>query len=630
MVEVWPPEVGFAQGEGGQTSFSLYLHGSPDGGHELYTASPFDPAIWEGDDAGIGRQGADAGKSFAGHLRDDAGTGGPYSTRLASLVLRPQPFPNRRYRAQLKFAFNGAGSGERVALLLRCATEGETVWDTRGTDGLKNPHFYTSLTQGILVVVEQAGFARVYEYDATGARTLLQSASATITGATQTLTVEVSDADSPVITVSLDAADIFGGTVASTEDASTRGHVGFCLTNTTGSNYPSVTELQIEDMVPTVPVILLRDEFARLPLTTQTIDPQAADGRATVDKLPHKDYEWGGHRISLETAVDIGPRLEGGALVYGPDIGATQITTNTLHDFINLRLDTSGSADQFAAIEWSFQTRDANWMTARTAVGIALRSNKLADGDPPTGNGAAGYLLRAVFATPEPFFELLKLGGASPARIGATRPFDFFAFLPNQHHIFTFEVVTTGGDVFLSAKWIKPTGEVIKLYVLEEDTLTTPILAAAGVGHHVSWQSMGGQNLRVLIHRFSRASLLINLPTLGGEAILAGASPSAPSFIQPTLRRYQTIQEHKERGYVASRPNFAVARTSYEATWVLNKADFDIQIAFLQARATDRAAFSIVLEDGAVNFILAETEYDFEQATPDLFRIGPVALIEVL
>ncbi len=633
LPEIWPEEIGFVSGEAGQRSFSLYLHGSPDGGHELFTAAPFDPAVWDSDDGGIGVQAGDSAPSFCGHREDDAGTGGPYSTRLASLVLRPQPTPSRAYRVTMGFLFDASGSGERIGVLLRCTPETLTTWNTRGKDGTEKPNYFESLIAGYLVVVEQAGFCRVYEYDTAGARTLITSAAVTITaGTSQTLEVEVSDDDAPKLTVRVDAADPFAGDVSTAETSPTRAHVGFVLTNTSGSDYPMVESFQIEDMVPVTPILVLRDLFKRVPVAlTGTIVPVTADGRATATALPHKLHEWGGHRLSVESTEDIGPRIVGGVLVFGPDIGAPQITANTRHEFVNLQLNEQDTADQFVTMGWRFESTGADWLFARVAVGIALRATKSAkDGDPPSVANTSGYIFRAVFESPEPYFEIVRLVAGTATRIGAKRPFGLLDILEGEVHQFGFEVRTVAGDVFLSAAWRKPNGDLALIFDLEEDDDVAKIVTADNIGHAIGWSSMGGQNLRIGIQRFINGTLGLAPPTITTEAVSAGPSPHTPSFTQPTSKVYQIVQEKKERGYTASRPTYAQPRKLYEATWILDGTDAAVQLDFLQERAVDGKSFGITLEDGEIEFILANHGYPHEQATPDLFRIGPVPLIEVL
>lgn len=633
MTQAFPTAVTFAGGEGQQDSASMYLHGSVDGGEDTYTVGGA-PAVWVDDDGGIGVISGDTHVSFAGHENDDAGTGGPYSSRIGALLLREQVMPSPDYEVVLGFQFQGTAKGEKVFVGARLVPTGLTGWKTRGLDGLESPHYFTSCTAGVGLELDDGGNAELFFYASDGSRTSLATGTVTVGAGSHTLSLLVTGKPGGTVTPKFDGSTPFAASsyALSDGDAPSRGHAAFGLTRTQATDYPLAESFTVKDhKIPASPVTVLLDEWERTPELEGTIVPTGAVPD-TIDLCPHRQFEWGGNKIGQITAREIGPWLTQGARRYGPDSAAAAITSSVQREYLDLWMRGADAADQVAEVVFDWTMATTGTLSANLAVGVAARGSKSAEdaSSTPTLAAATAYIFRAVFASPSPYFELVRVVAGVETRLEQTRPFSVGSFQKDDQHTLRLQVEDSGGDPVLDATWIAPDGAVVHVFDSIADSDASKITAAGSPGIYCKVGGMGGLNPAWQFYSLSMPPLTISPPTFGTEAESAGDVPFAPEFAEAAQLEYRTQQTVTDRLYVTSRREFIAPRTTYSATWVLQDADAATLYDFLVARQEDRKSFTVEIDGTDREFLLVEPSFEVTRTADGVQQIGPVDILEVL
>ena len=632
MVQVLPTVATFANGEGLQSSASFYIHGSPDGGEDVYSVGGA-PAVWIGADGGIGIDSPDTAVGFAGHETDDAGTGGPYSTRLASLLLRPQLAAAEDYEVELDFQFRGTAKGERVAVFARVVPDDLTSWDGRGADGTKKPHFFEKSIQGIGLEVDDSGAAVLFSYGATGARTNIATGSVTVGVTAHNLTLLISGSSGATITPEMDGVSMFAANTYAIASglADTRGHAAFALTRTQATDYPLATAFQVRDFAaPLSPVVVLRDEWTRTPELEGTIVPTAAVPN-NIDLCPHRMFEWGGNRIAAIGSEPMGPWLSKGMRRYGPESTASPVTSTDVLQWLDIYMAGAATATQVANLTWEYSLASGP-MGGFTSIGVAARATKSAidPGATPTLANSTAYIFRLVFITPLAYFELVRIVAGTEIRLEQTRPVNVSNFQMGMAHTLSLQVEDDAGDPVLNATWKDNLGIVHLIYTDLKDDDASKITAAGSLGIYAKLWMLNGGNPRFDIHSLSITGTSIPPPTLTAETGIFGAVPFAPEFTERAQDVYRTIQRSTERLYVYSQREFIEPRTFFSASWLLPNADAETMHDYLLARQKDRLAMTITIDGTARNFVPISSDFDISRDAGGFQRLGPVAMMEIL
>jgi len=633
MSQTFPTKATFANGEGQQQSASMYLHGSPDGGEDVYSVGGA-AAYWEDDDGGVGQKSGDTEISFAGTEADDAGTGGPYSSRLGGLLLRPQMVESPDYEVEIDFQFAGTAKGERVAVFARCVPANLTKWFNKGTAGTGSPHYFRSMIQGVGLEIDDSGAAVLFKYDSAGARTTIATQTTAVGTTAHTLTLKVMG-DPGTITAQLDAADAFAASSydLTSGDAPSRGHAALALSRTQAADYPKISAFNVEDYTASgAPVTKLRDEWTRTPAIEGSITATGSTG--VIAGAIHKAWEWGGFKNASLSSEKVGPFLLNGHRRYGPKLTASAITGNNTVEWLDLWLRGADSATQVANVRWTWETTDATVTiaTANIAIGCAVRATKSAEdgSSTPTLAAATGYLMRLVFASPAPYFELVRIVAGVETVLETSRPVSAALFYPGEYHVLRLHVQDSGGDPVLNGIWQDQTGEnrVIFQDVIDDDA--SKITATNSAGIYCKLHGMGGKNPAFHVQRFTLDDTSIPPPTWDSEAEIEGEIPFNPEFPEDAQDIYRTLQDVTERLYVRSRREFIAPRTVFPATWVLNATDGATLYAYLVARQDDRKGFSIDIDGTSADFVIASEDIALDREAGGTWVIGPVELMEVL
>lgn len=632
MVQFLPTVATFANGEGLQPSASFYIHGSIDGGEDVYSVGGA-AAVWDGADGGIGIDSPDTAVSFAGHENDAAGTGGPYSPRLACLLLRPQLAAAEDYEVELDFQFRGTAKGERVAVFARIIPDTFTSWETRGVNGARKPHFFEKAIQGIGLEVDDGGNAILFSYGATGARTNIATASVTVGTSAHNLTLLISGSQGATITPEMDGASMFAASTYAIAAglADTRGHAAFALTRTIATDYPLVTAFQVRDFnLPLSPAVVLRDEWTRTPELEGTIVPTASVPN-NIDLCPHRVFEWGGNRIAAIAAEPMGPWLSKGTRRYGPETTASPVTSTDVLEWLDIYMAGAATATQVANLEWEYSLLSGP-MGGFTSIGVAARATKSAidPGVTPTLANATAYIFRLVFITPLAYFELVRIVAGTEVRLEQTRPVNVSNFQLGQIHKLSLQVEDAAGDPVLNATWTDNLGIVHLIYTDLTDSDASKITAAGSLGIYAKLWMLNGGNPTFDIHSLSITGTSTPPPTLTAETEVFGVVPFAPEFAERAQDVYRTIQRGTDRFYVYSHREFIEPRTFFTASWLLPNADAATMYEYLLARNKDRLAMTITIDGTARNLIATSSDFDISRDAGGFQRIGPVAMMEVL
>lgn len=633
MTQSIPSKAYFANGEANQTSASFYLHGSPDGGEDVYSVGGA-PAYWLDADGGIGLAGSDTSISFAGTEADDAGTGGPYSSRLGGLLLRPQLASGRDYATEISFSFTGTIVGERVAVFCRVIPANLTHWYNYGPLGTGSPNYFRTCIQGIGLEIDDAGAAVLFKYSAAGARTTIATMTTAVGTTTHTLSLKVTGKPG-TITALLDGVDALPASsyTLTTGDAGTRGHAGLALSRTALASYPVIDSFKVTDYAaPSTPVVKLLDEWTRTPEIEGTIVSTGATG--DIAKAVHKIWEWGGHKLAFIGTDTFGPSLRNGARRYGPRVTASAIPAATRVTWLDLWLRGAPAATQVAVLQWTWDALAATTplLTGKVGIGCAVRATKSAGdtGSTPTLAASTGYIFRLVFDSPSAYFEIVRVVAGTSTRLDQKRPVNAANFKQGEAHTFKLHVEDSGINPVLNAVWEDNAGLVHKIFDNILDDHATRILAVGTVGIWCAISGMGGLNPAFMVRRFEVGSSILAAPDWSVEATIEGAVPFAPEFSEQSQPVYITLQDVTERLYIQSRPEFIRPRAPFSATWMLEEADGQTMYDYLVARQKDRQGFTITVDDVATNFVMTDEQIELVREAGGIWTIGPVELLEVL